>query len=159
MAGRGQQRPDHRYDLLPGPRLLRPGQCPFDPDCAGNFAQVRLHRSGREIGDLKIKISGCINACGHHHVGHIGILGVEKKGGELYQITLGGDATRALRWARSSDPASKPKRCRRHREAGRFLYRPARERRTRAFIDAYRRLGEAPFKEALVSAMLARSAG
>jgi sulfite reductase (NADPH) hemoprotein beta-component len=43
-----------------------------------------------EIGDLKIKISGCINACGHHHVGHIGILGVEKKGAELYQISLGG---------------------------------------------------------------------
>ena len=47
----------------------------------------------KEIGELKIKISGCINACGHHHVGHIGILGVEKKGGELYQITVGGDAT------------------------------------------------------------------
>ena len=44
----------------------------------------------RDIGELKIKISGCINACGHHHVGHIGILGVEKKGAELYQITLGG---------------------------------------------------------------------
>uniref|UniRef100_UPI0028A99C72 nitrite/sulfite reductase n=1 Tax=Rhizobium sp. TaxID=391 RepID=UPI0028A99C72 len=43
-----------------------------------------------EIGELKIKISGCINACGHHHVGHIGLLGVEKKGAELYQITLGG---------------------------------------------------------------------
>src|SRR5690606_17390933 len=47
----------------------------------------------KQIGELKIKISGCINACGHHHVGHIGILGVEKKGGELYQITVGGDAT------------------------------------------------------------------
>src|ERR1700759_3324555 len=47
----------------------------------------------REIGDLKIKISGCINACGHHHVGHIGILGVEKKGTELYQISVGGDGT------------------------------------------------------------------
>ena len=44
----------------------------------------------REIGELKLKISGCINACGHHHVGHIGILGVEKKGAELYQVTLGG---------------------------------------------------------------------
>ncbi len=45
-----------------------------------------------DIGDLKIKISGCINACGHHHVGHIGILGVDKKGTEFYQITLGGSA-------------------------------------------------------------------
>ncbi len=48
---------------------------------------------GHDIGELKIKISGCINACGHHHVGHIGILGVDKKGEEFYQITLGGDAT------------------------------------------------------------------
>jgi sulfite reductase (NADPH) hemoprotein beta-component len=45
-----------------------------------------------EIGELKIKISGCINACGHHHVGHIGILGLEKKGEEFYQVTLGGSA-------------------------------------------------------------------
>ncbi len=46
-----------------------------------------------DIGDLKVKISGCINACGHHHVGNIGILGVDKKGQEFYQITLGGSAT------------------------------------------------------------------
>ncbi len=45
-----------------------------------------------DIGELKVKISGCINACGHHHVGHIGILGVDKKGNEYYQITLGGSA-------------------------------------------------------------------
>jgi sulfite reductase (NADPH) hemoprotein beta-component len=53
---------------------------------------VRRPAAEAEIGELKIKISGCINACGHHHVGHIGILGVEKKGAELYQITLGGSA-------------------------------------------------------------------
>ena len=46
----------------------------------------------KEIGDLKIKISGCINACGHHHVGNIGILGLDRKGKEFYQITLGGSA-------------------------------------------------------------------
>ena len=46
-----------------------------------------------DIGELKIKISGCINACGHHHVGHIGILGLDRAGVENYQITLGGDAT------------------------------------------------------------------
>ncbi len=79
---------------LPGARLLRAGQCPLDPDRAGDFASGSAAPSGRrQIGDLKIKISGCINACGHHHVGHIGILGVEKKGTELYQITVGGDAT------------------------------------------------------------------
>src|SRR5579863_7223051 len=47
---------------------------------------------GRDIGDLQIKISGCINACGHHHVGHIGLLGVDKNGEEVYQITIGGRA-------------------------------------------------------------------
>ncbi len=52
----------------------------------------RLADRQQQIGELKIKISGCINACGHHHVGHIGILGVEKKGTELYQVTLGGSA-------------------------------------------------------------------
>ena len=46
----------------------------------------------RDLGRLHINISGCINACGHHHVGHIGILGVEKNGEEFYQITLGGKA-------------------------------------------------------------------
>ncbi len=54
-----------------------------------HFADSQL---GHEIGDLQIKISGCINACGHHHVGHIGILGVDKHGEEFYQITLGGSA-------------------------------------------------------------------
>ena len=47
----------------------------------------------KNIGDLKIKISGCINACGHHHVGNIGILGLDKNGEESYQVTLGGSAT------------------------------------------------------------------
>ena len=47
----------------------------------------------KKIGNLKIKISGCINACGHHHVGNIGILGLDKNGEESYQITLGGSAT------------------------------------------------------------------
>jgi len=53
------------------------------------FADLKRQR---DIGELKVKISGCINACGHHHVGHIGILGVDKKGEEFYQVTLGGSA-------------------------------------------------------------------
>jgi sulfite reductase (NADPH) hemoprotein beta-component len=56
-------------------------------DISNRFASLERQR---DIGELKLKISGCINACGHHHVGHIGILGVEKKGAELYQVTLGG---------------------------------------------------------------------
>ncbi|PPA00504.1 sulfite reductase, partial [Pseudomonas sp. MWU12-2312b] len=46
------------------------------------------------IGELDLNISGCMNACGHHHVGHIGILGVDKKGEEFYQVSLGGSASR-----------------------------------------------------------------
>jgi sulfite reductase (NADPH) hemoprotein beta-component len=63
---------------------------PIAQSIAKRFADQRRQR---EIGELNIKISGCINACGHHHVGHIGILGLEKRGEESYQITLGGDAT------------------------------------------------------------------
>ena len=64
---------------------------PLAQDLSRRFADPGARR--RRSATLKIKISGCINACGHHHVGHIGILGVEKKGTELYQITIGGDAT------------------------------------------------------------------
>ena len=53
---------------------------------------VRYESREQEIGPMQIKISGCINACGHHHVGHIGILGLDKAGVENYQITLGGSA-------------------------------------------------------------------
>ncbi|MEL6736820.1 MAG: nitrite/sulfite reductase, partial [Pseudomonadota bacterium] len=60
---------------------------PVAQDISERFASLERQN---EIGELKLKISGCINACGHHHVGHIGILGVEKRGEELYQVTLGG---------------------------------------------------------------------
>jgi sulfite reductase (NADPH) hemoprotein beta-component len=63
---------------------------PIAQDIARRFADpVRA----RAIGEFRVKISGCINACGHHHVGHVGILGLEKAGVESYQITLGGDHT------------------------------------------------------------------
>ncbi|MGN6488334.1 MAG: nitrite/sulfite reductase [Devosia sp.] len=102
-----------------------------------------------EIGDLKIKISGCINACGHHHVGHIGILGVEKKGTELYQITVGGDATENAAiggilghgFVAEEVPAAI------ERLVDTYIAR--RESPAEPFIAAYRRLGQAPFKEAL----------
>jgi sulfite reductase (NADPH) hemoprotein beta-component len=103
----------------------------------------------KEIGELKIKISGCINACGHHHVGHIGILGVEKKGTELYQITVGGDAT----WSASIGDIlghgfvadDVPDAVERLVDA----YLARREGPEETFIAAFRRIGEAPFKEAL----------
>ena len=63
---------------------------PVAQEIATRFDELKLEH---EIGPLKIKISGCINACGHHHVGHIGILGLDRAGVENYQITLGGDGT------------------------------------------------------------------
>ena len=63
---------------------------PVAQEIAEHFADLDRQR---DIGPLKIKISGCINACGHHHVGHIGILGLDRAGVENYQITLGGDGT------------------------------------------------------------------
>jgi sulfite reductase (NADPH) hemoprotein beta-component len=101
-----------------------------------------------EIGDLKIKISGCINACGHHHVGHIGILGVEKKGGELYQITLGGDGTEQAAVGKIIGPGFEADAVPGAIETLVDTY-IARRNEGETFIEAYRRLGEAPFKEAL----------
>jgi sulfite reductase (NADPH) hemoprotein beta-component len=57
------------------------------------------------LGDIQIKISGCMNACGHHHIGHIGILGVDKKGEEWFQITLGGRADQSLKIGERLGPA------------------------------------------------------
>jgi sulfite reductase (NADPH) hemoprotein beta-component len=103
----------------------------------------------RDIGDLKIKISGCINACGHHHVGHIGILGVEKKGEEYYQITLGGSADentsvgeiigRGFSYDEIVDAIEKVV----------DTYVGLRSDPAEDFLAAYRRVGDAPFKEAL----------
>jgi sulfite reductase (NADPH) hemoprotein beta-component len=112
------------------------------------FADVaRSH----DIGELKIKISGCINACGHHHVGHIGILGVDKKGEEFYQITLGGDATETASLGAIIGPAFSGDEVADAVETlvGRYLeLRQDGER----FLDTYRRVGLEPFKEGLYAA-------
>lgn len=106
----------------------------------------------RTIGDIKIKISGCINACGHHHVGHIGILGMDRGGQESYQITLGGDAGHdaalGIKTGRgfSADeivPAI---------EGLMLKYLSVRADENERFIDAYRRLGSTPFLDALYGA-------
>lgn len=101
-----------------------------------------------DIGELKIKISGCINACGHHHVGHIGILGVDKRGEEFYQITLGGSGAedaalgdivgRAFGYDEVTDAIET------------IVDTYVTERRNaERFLDTYRRVGLGPFKEAL----------
>ncbi|MCC5969913.1 MAG: nitrite/sulfite reductase [Pararhodobacter sp.] len=119
---------------------------PVAQEIAQRFESLGLEQ---EIGAMKIKISGCINACGHHHVGHIGILGLDKAGVESYQITLGGDGTEAAAIGERAGPG--------------FAYDeivPAVERLVTAylarragpdenFLQTYRRLGAAPFKAAL----------
>lgn len=105
-----------------------------------------------EIGDLKLKISGCINACGHHHVGHIGILGVEKKGAELYQITLGGSGDENTTIGEIVGRGFGPDEITDAVEKVVKTYLGLREDPSETFLAAYRRVGPAPFKEALYGA-------
>ena len=128
---------------------------PVAQEIATHFQALKLEH---DIGPLKIKISGCINACGHHHVGHIGILGLDRAGVENYQITLGGDATETATIGDKTGPG--------------FAYDeivPAIERILRAylavrlhaeetFLETYRRVGFAPFKVALYGAEGGRDA-
>ncbi|MFO1184595.1 MAG: nitrite/sulfite reductase [Bauldia sp.] len=101
------------------------------------------------IGDLKIKISGCINACGHHHVGHIGILGVEKKGEELYQLTLGGSGDETASIGAITGPGFSADAVVDAVETVVDTYLQKRASADETFLAAYRRLGPEPFKEAL----------
>ncbi len=117
---------------------------------SNHFASIaRQH----DIGDLKIKISGCINACGHHHVGHIGILGVDKNGVELYQISLGGDVDFG-RTAIGSilGPAVTADKVVEAVDAIVTTYLDARRDGER-FVDTYRRIGAQPFKERVYAAV------
>ena len=119
---------------------------PIAQGIATRFDALKLEH---EVGPLKIKISGCINACGHHHVGHIGILGLDRAGVESYQITLGGDGTQDATIGERAGPGF---------SADEII--PAIERIVRAYLDlrtapsetfltAYRRVGLGPFKAAL----------
>ena len=101
-----------------------------------------------KVGELKIKISGCINACGHHHVGHIGILGVDKKGEEFYQLTLGGSGAEDAAVGTALGPALPYGRVADAVDTLVDVY--LRERRDgERFLDTFRRTGVAPFKEAV----------
>jgi sulfite reductase (NADPH) hemoprotein beta-component len=128
---------------------------PVAQELATHFEALKLEH---EIGPLKIKISGCINACGHHHVGHIGILGLDRAGVENYQITLGGDGTEDAVIGEKTGPG--------------FAYTeivPAIERILRAYLDlrtepsetflqAFKRVGMEPFKAALYDTEAAQDA-
>ncbi|TCU13100.1 nitrite/sulfite reductase [Rhizobium sullae] len=105
-----------------------------------------------EIGELKIKISGCINACGHHHVGHIGLLGVEKKGAELYQITLGGSGDEHTSIGEIIGRGFEPDKVTDAIETIVDTYLRLRQAPSETFLAAYRRVGPQPFKDALYGA-------
>ncbi|SOH92242.1 sulfite reductase (NADPH) hemoprotein beta-component [Monaibacterium marinum] len=103
----------------------------------------------RDIGPLKIKISGCINACGHHHVGHIGILGLDRAGVENYQITLGGDGTETATIGERAGPGFAYDEIVPAVERLIVAYLDLRSSDEETFLEAYRRVGMGPFKAAL----------
>ncbi|KAB7622647.1 nitrite/sulfite reductase [Alkalilimnicola sp. S0819] len=101
-----------------------------------------------DLGDIRLNISGCMNACGHHHVAHIGILGVDKKGEEFYQLTLGGSSANDSALGDRLGPAIAKA------EVAEALARilqvyVARRVEEEPFVETYRRVGMAPFKEAV----------
>ena len=102
-----------------------------------------------DIGELKIKISGCINACGHHHAGHIGILGVDRKGEESYQLSLGGSGAEDTSLAKILGPGFSEEGVVDAVEKVIEAYRSLRLNPQERFLDAYRRVGAEPFKEAV----------
>jgi sulfite reductase (NADPH) hemoprotein beta-component len=102
----------------------------------------------RDLGELKLKISGCINACGHHHAGHIGILGVDRKGVENYQLTFGGSGAEDVSIGKIIGPGFDEDGVVDAVEKATEVYKGLREGNER-FIDTYRRVGLEPFKEAI----------
>ena len=119
---------------------------PIAQEISTRFNELKLEH---EIGALKVKISGCINACGHHHVGHIGILGLDRAGVENYQITLGGDGTETMTIGERAGPGFTAEELLPALERLIEAYLAQREDSTETFLQAYRRLGMAPFKAAL----------
>jgi sulfite reductase (NADPH) hemoprotein beta-component len=118
---------------------------PIAQDIARRFEDPVL---AEKIGELKIKISGCINACGHHHVGHIGILGVDKKGEEFYQLTVGGSGDDDAAIGKIIGPALAADRVAPAIDQMVEVY--LRERLgSERFVDTCRRTGLEPFKEAI----------
>ncbi len=122
---------------------------PVAQQIATRFDEMKLEH---DIGPLKIKISGCINACGHHHVGHIGILGLDRAGVENYQITLGGDGTETTVIGERAGPGFAYDEILPAIERLIAAYLDLREDAAETFLETYRRLGAEPFKAALYPA-------
>ncbi len=119
---------------------------PIAQEIATRFDELKLEH---DVGPLKIKISGCINACGHHHVGHIGILGLDRAGVENYQITLGGDGTEDAAIGERAGPGFSATEIIPAVERLVLAYLDLRTEPSETFLQTYRRLGLAPFKAAL----------
>ena len=119
---------------------------PIAQDISTRFNELDLEH---KLGELKIKISGCINACGHHHVGHIGILGLERSGVENYQITLGGDGRETMTLGERAGPGFSADDLLPALERLLQKYLDLRADESESFLDCYRRLGMSPFKDAL----------
>ncbi|ETX27186.1 nitrite/sulfite reductase [Roseivivax isoporae] len=122
---------------------------PIAQEIATRFDELKIEH---EIGALKIKISGCINACGHHHVGHIGILGLDRAGVENYQITLGGDHTQDAALGERTGPGFSAEEIVPAIETIVTTYLSEREGPGETFLETYRRVGMGPFKAALYPA-------
>ena len=120
--------------------------------------RVEALRIEHEVGPLQIKISGCINACGHHHVGHIGILGLDRGGVETYQITLGGDATERAAIGQRTGPGFAYDEIVPAVERLLLAYLEERTSSAETFADTVRRTGLAPFKAALYGTEESRDA-
>ena len=119
---------------------------PVAQDIARHFDALKLEH---DIGPLKIKISGCINACGHHHVGHIGILGLDRAGVENYQITLGGDGTETAVIGERAGPGFAYDQILPAIERIITAYLTLRQSPHETFLETFRRTGMDPFKAAL----------
>ena len=119
---------------------------PVAQDIALRFDALKLEH---DIGPLKIKISGCINACGHHHIGHIGILGLDRAGVESYQITLGGDGSQDAVIGEKTGPGFAYDQIVPAIERIVLAYLGLRLAQDETFLQTYQRLGIAPFKAAL----------
>jgi sulfite reductase (NADPH) hemoprotein beta-component len=119
---------------------------PIAQKIAIRFSELKIER---DIGPLKIKISGCINACGHHHVGHIGILGLDRAGVENYQITIGGSGAEDAQLGDRTGPGFSADELIPAMDSIIEIYLKSRESRNETFLDFYRRSGMEPFKKAL----------
>ena len=147
-AGLGTPNLDAIDDIIACPgldycSLANARSIPIAQKLSERFAPKR-----EEIGELKIKISGCINACGHHHAGHIGILGVDRKGVENYQLSFGGSEAADTSLGKITGPGFDEDGIVDAVEKATELYLTVRTDGER-FLDTYRRIGMEPFKEAI----------